>query len=97
MDRNNQTSQNIDRAALIQSLTQRLTGSKCPMCGHQQFTVVEGYTVNPIQYDIKNFNIGGKALPTINLICNNCGFVSSHAIGVFQTIVDEKTGQQNNK
>ena len=88
--------ENIDRATLIQSLTQRLNGSKCPMCGHQQFTVAEGYSITPIQYDIKNYSIGGKALPAINLICNNCGFVSSHAIGVFQAIDDKQEDAQNN-
>ena len=79
-----ENNQNVDRAVIINTLIQRLQGSKCPMCGQQQFTVAEGYSVTPIQYDIKNYNIGGKALPAINLICNNCGFISSHAIGIFQ-------------
>ena len=96
MENNNQKSQDIDREAIIRTLTERLNGSKCPMCGHQQFIVAEGYTVTPIQYDIKKFSIGGKALPTLNLICDNCGYVSSHAIGVFQTINSEEN-EQNKK
>lgn len=81
---------NINRENLVKSLIKKLENGKCPMCGQQKFTLVEGYFTHTIQEDLNNVRLGGKAIPTINLICNNCGFVSMHAVGIFQAINGEK-------
>lgn len=56
--------------------------SKCPMCGHPHFALSDGYFNQTIQTNLNTVNLGGPSIPTIAVICTNCGFVSQHAIGV---------------
>lgn len=53
----------------------------CPMCQNKSFSMANGYFSNTLQIDFNSLALGGKAIPTIGIICNNCGFVSQHAIG----------------
>ena len=59
----------------IQSLT-------CPMCQNKSFVMADGYFNNTMQEDFSALIVGGQSIPTIGVICTNCGFVSQHAIGV---------------
>lgn len=67
---------------ITQKLTSKIKALTCPMCGHNHFTIVDGYFTSTIQKDLQNIQLGGASMPTIAIICNNCGFVSSHALGV---------------
>lgn len=53
----------------------------CPMCGNNNFTVIDGYINNALQGDLHNFNLGGPSLPTCAIACERCGFISQHALG----------------
>lgn len=53
----------------------------CPMCQTKNFTMSDGYFSNTLQPDLNSIALGGQSIPTIAIICNNCGFVSQHAIG----------------
>lgn len=86
---------NVDREKIVDKLIKKLENGKCPMCGQQDFTLIEGYFAHFIQEDISQSRIGGKSIPTINLICNNCGFVSSHAVGIFQSLKKENNEVAN--
>lgn len=71
----------------------------CPMCGNNQFTISDGYIVNLMQEDLKNFKID-KGIPSISIICDNCGFISQHALGTLGMLpVQEqpKEGVSNGK
>ena len=70
------------RQEIVQKLTSKVPDLKCPICGNQHFTIVDGYFTFTIQKDLQNIQLGGTTIPTIAIICNNCGFVSSHALGV---------------
>jgi hypothetical protein len=59
-----------------------LSSLKCPMCGHSNFTIADGYVRNEILDDFTNVTIGGTGIPSIPIICTNCGFISYHALGV---------------
>ena len=71
-----------DKKKIIDALNSKGVKTTCPMCGNKQFAIADGYFTQNIQ---KNFNqgiiIGGPAIPTIGIICSNCGFISQHAIG----------------
>ena len=54
----------------------------CPRCGTDSFTVGDGYFVFMIQQNLKMLKLSGEAIPAISVICDNCGFISQHAIGV---------------
>lgn len=63
----------------------------CPMCGGNQFSVVDGYVRNDIQNRLDSVQLGGPFIPTIMAICNNCGFVSQHALSVLDQDNQGKT------
>ena len=52
------------------------------MCGNDHFFVADGYFNHFMQDKLTNVNIGGPSIPVIPIICNKCGFVSQHAIGL---------------
>jgi len=68
---------------------------KCPMCGHGQFTIADAYLRNDLQADLKSMSLGGPSIPSVAIICNNCGFISQHAIGILGVLPkeDEKNGK----
>ena len=66
---------------IISKLTSRMPNLHCPMCGKNHFTIMEGYFTSVLQSDLKNLQLTGVNMPTVALVCNNCGFVSSHSLG----------------
>jgi hypothetical protein len=67
----------------------------CPMCKNKAFTMADGYFVNNMQKDINSINLGGQAIPTIGIICNNCGFVSQHALGALGILENLKKKKED--
>ena len=55
---------------------------KCPMCGNIHFIIADGYFNTFMQGDLGQTNLGGPSIPSIPVICNNCGFISMHALGI---------------
>jgi hypothetical protein len=73
---------NDDKKKIAEALEKRKNGLTCPMCQNKSFIMADGYFNNNMQTDFGSFSIGGPAIPTIAIICSNCGFVSQHALGV---------------
>jgi len=72
-----------DKKKIVQKLQEKGVRASCPMCGHNNFTIADGYFNHSIQNQIKSgLVIGGPSIPTIAIICMNCGFTSEHALGV---------------
>ena len=55
----------------------------CPRCGNNNFTLIEGYSLIPLQKDVGTTIIGGPSIPTVVVICTKCGFINQHAMGAF--------------
>lgn len=69
------------KQAIVAQLQARHVGTKCPMCGNPKFAIADGYITHPVQSSPQAFSVGGNAVPTVALICTNCGFLSQHALG----------------
>ena len=54
----------------------------CPICRNNKFQLQPGYFINVVQENIEKIELGGESIPTVILICHNCGFVSQHSLGV---------------
>jgi ribosomal protein S27E len=71
---------------IIEVLNTRLRANgravQCPMCGHNNFAISDAYISNSLQDDFQNIVLGGPSIPSIAVICTNCGFISQHALGV---------------
>lgn len=66
---------------IISKLTTRMPNLHCPMCGKNHFTIMEGYFTSVLQSDLNSLQLTGMNMPTVALVCNNCGFVSYHSLG----------------
>lgn len=62
----------------------------CPLCGTNTWTVADGYFVQPLNINFNALALGGTSIPSIALVCSNCGFMSQHALGVLGLMPDEK-------
>ncbi|GJQ22182.1 MAG: hypothetical protein HBSIN02_25370 [Bacteroidia bacterium] len=84
-----------DKKKIVDKLTEKGVRAGCPMCGHRNFVLADGYLNHPIQSNPKaGFVFGGPSIPTIAIICSNCGFTSQHALGVLGLLDLLEGGQQ---
>jgi len=67
---------------IIKALTDRGAKLPCPRCGNDSFTLLDGYFNQIIQTELKGIVLGGRAIPSIVVACNRCGYLSQHALGV---------------
>jgi len=70
-----------EREDIAQRLTQRGAQLPCPRCARRNFAVLDGYFVNPLQQTPSDLVLGGATVPTVAIVCTNCGFLSLHALG----------------
>jgi predicted RNA-binding Zn-ribbon protein involved in translation (DUF1610 family) len=77
---------------IAQKLSKKIVKIQCPMCGHNKFILTDGYFNHSVQANTNHISIGGPSVPTIAIICSNCGFVSQHAIGILGLLNSEKRG-----
>lgn len=57
-------------------------GIICPICSNGKWKIPGGYTMSSLQDELGAVKIGGPAMPKVQIVCNNCGFVAEIAIGV---------------
>lgn len=82
---------------IIRTLGEKGVKNVCPMCGSQHFILADGYFSNTLQVDTKNVSLGGDGIPTIPIVCSNCGFVSQHALGVLGLLPKEENEEKKNE
>ena len=69
------------RAKIIEILQKRGAVRACSRCGTDNFSLNDGFFMDLVG-DGKNFVLGGPAIPSIVIICTNCGAIYQHALGV---------------
>ncbi len=91
---------NEEKQKIVVELNKRINSGeiKCPMCGNKHFIIADGYFNSIMQDDLNNLVLGGPSIPSIAIVCNKCGFISSHALGVLgllpkQTEESQKGGE----
>ena len=94
---------NDEKQKIVVELNNRINSGdiKCPMCGNKHFIIADGYFNSTMQDDLKNFVLGGPSIPSIAIVCNKCGFISSHALGILGLLPpntgDNQKGGENGK
>lgn len=66
---------------LHSNLRNKISGA-CPMCGGNQWSLSDELVAPPALSLGGGLAIGGPAIPMLQLVCTNCGFVSHHAVGM---------------
>lgn len=61
----------------------------CPRCGNKEFTLLDGYFNQGIQQELGGMVIGGPSVPSAVVVCNKCGYMSQHALGVLGLLPKE--------
>jgi hypothetical protein len=51
----------------------------CPSCGIGDFGLLDGFMNHTISDDPETVTLGGRYVPTVVLVCANCGYLSEHA------------------
>ena len=84
---------------IANKLNERINGLTCPMCHHNGFIIADGYFSHFLQDVIKDVSLSGPTIPTIAIVCTNCGFVSQHALGILGMLPQnsEKNNEKNNE
>lgn len=92
-----------EKQKIISELNNRINSGnlKCPMCGNDHFIIADGYFNTIVQDHLNGIVLGGPSIPSIPIICNQCGFISSHALGVLGLLPkqneDSQKGGENGK
>ncbi|WP_288594790.1 hypothetical protein [uncultured Sutterella sp.] len=74
--------QNKEVEAILSKLPSAVSELECPICHAHQFVPADGFGADAI-YDAPTEAIMmvGPFVNAIMLVCENCGFISKHAIG----------------
>jgi hypothetical protein len=63
-------------------LQQKGATQACHRCGQLNFTVLNGFTKFILQSNFReSVETEGASVPVVNVACDNCGAVTSHAVG----------------
>jgi hypothetical protein len=77
---------------IADALNLRKANHPCPRCGNNNFTLLDGYFSQPIQQDLKGIVLGGPSIPSAVVVCNQCGYMSQHALGVLNLLPIKEDG-----
>jgi predicted nucleic-acid-binding Zn-ribbon protein len=70
----------LDR--IIEILKNKGAIKPCPRCGNEEFTLLDAFSKQNMQDSPKGpVILGGQTIPCAVVICQNCGFLSYHALG----------------
>ncbi len=89
-----------EKDKIIKTLEGRSANHPCPRCGNQQFSLADGYFSQPLQEKLGSLVFGGPAIPSVVVVCNQCGFISQHALGtlgLLPTPKQEEPKKEENK
>ena len=50
--------------------------------GGRRCFLADGYFNQPLQTEPAGLTIGGSSVPSIIVVCDNCGYMSQHALGI---------------
>lgn len=88
-----------EKQKIISELNNRINlgNLKCPMCGNNHFIIADGYFNTMMQDHLNGIVLGGPSIPSIPsiaIVCNKCGFISSHALGVLGLLPKQNEDSQ---
>ena len=75
---------------IIRLLKSRIPAISCPLCNHEDFTLIGGYSTKTITDDPHSVVLGGRVIPSVNLVCGNCGYILEISVGVLGELGSDK-------
>lgn len=75
-----------ERNKIAKILSERIGNFTCPICKRGHFSLIDGYSSYALTDNYRKINIDGKIIPFTMLVCDNCGFITQHALGTIGLI-----------
>ena len=72
----------IDNDKIIEKLKEKCAINSCPRCNAHKFSIA-GTSYLPLIDKPGDITLGGQNVPVVLVACENCGFISQHALGAF--------------
>lgn len=69
-----------EKETILSNLKAKIRGA-CPMCGGNKLGVQDQFVSSPTISLGGGTVFGGKMVPMVQVLCDNCGFVAHHAVG----------------
>ena len=79
---------------IADALQRKGAARPCPRCGNNSWILADGYFNNPIQVQVGALVIGGPSIPSVVVVCSNCGFISQHALGALGLLPQKPEGEK---
>lgn len=84
------------RMKIAREIRKRIPNLRCPMCGSERMDVESGFIHNHLTTQKLEPRLFGVSIPSIPLVCQNCGFISQHALGILSVLDKDKGDWINN-
>ena len=82
---------------IANALTMRVGNIVCPICHQTKYTLLDGYFVDVIQDKYQGMQLGGRLLPSVMLVCNQCGHLENFSLGVLGLMESEEKIEDNDR
>lgn len=84
------------KGQIVEALQAKAPNIICPVCKNSKFTLVDAYLVELLQDDFTSLTLGGgPSIPTVGILCNNCGYLMKFSIGVLGLLPKKGTDTEN--
>ncbi len=77
-----------EKKIIIKTLKEKGATLSCPGCDDYSFTLLDGYFNQIIQKKGNSVRLEGYALPSVVVVCDNCGYMRQHALGALGLMED---------
>lgn len=67
---------------ITEALQKKGATMPCSRCGSIDFGVLDGFPSSVVQIDSEQVITEGNKIPSAGVVCNKCGNISQHALGV---------------
>lgn len=78
---------------IIDTLKSKAGDFQCPICRSKNFSLNDGYFAHDLQANLKERVIGGRNIPTIPVVCTQCGYMLEFAVGTLGLLPDKEQSQ----
>lgn len=58
----------------------------CSRCGGTDLAVLDGFPSSMVQMNTEQIITEGNKIPSAGIVCNKCGNISNHALGVLLAV-----------
>ncbi len=80
---------------LVKRVKEKGIDLKCPICNNQNFMLVDGFSRRDLSKNYKYIQLGQQYIPSISIICDNCGYLMDFALGTLGFLKKEESKEES--